>query len=286
MGLLKKLFAPTPESPRTVVTTIRDRGERPYNPAPPSLAVDALWTSSSPALRPEGRMRVVGESYRQEELREVLAKAPRRLVLAQLVRDRANPHHAGAVAVFVGHSHVGYLGRDDLEAGGQAIYKALARLERAGRPATCWGLLNGGVTGKPSLGIHLLTGGYDRPDEPFAFPVTVPPDSFATVLGTESHQDLLRSTLGDREEILVSAALYLADANPSRPAGGGPVLVATVADQPIGALSVKESTARTPLIEDLTAAGFPANALARIRRSTGKSGGYICSVSTVVPATN
>lgn len=228
-------------------------------------------------------MRVVGESYRQDALHEVLANAPRRLVLAQLVRDRANPHHAGAVAVFVGRSHVGYLGREDLEMGGQAIYKALARLERAGQPATCWGHLNGGVPGKLSLGIHLLTGGYDRPDEPFAFPVTVPPDSFATVLGTESHQDLLRATLGAREEVLVSAALHVADTNPSRPAGGGPVLVATVADRPIGALSVKESTARAPLIEELTIAGYSARALARIRRSTSKSGGYICSVSTVVP---
>ncbi len=253
-----------------------------YVPPPPRQPADPSWTAATPTLRPEGHMRVVGESYRQEALRRVLTEAgSHRLVLAQLVRDQGNPHHSGAVAVFVGADHVGYLSRDDLGYDGQALYKALARLDRRGVPATCWARLNGGVPDKPSIGIHLLTSGYEHPDEPYPFALTVPPDSFATVLGTEAHQDLLTRLTGAREETLVGAQLTVSDTNPARPKSGGPVLLATVDGVVIGGLSAKESASRIPLVQALADSGRDAHALARIRSSSGQRGGLICSVSTL-----
>ena len=82
--------------------------------------------------------------------------------MAQLVRDRTNPHHGGAVAVFVGTDHVGYISRNDLGYEGQSLYKALARLAECGSPATCWARVNGGTPDKPAIGISLFTGGYER----------------------------------------------------------------------------------------------------------------------------
>jgi hypothetical protein len=203
------------------------------------------------------------------------------LVLAQLVRDRTNPHDSGAVAVFVGCDHVGYLSRDDLGYEGQALYKALARLGERDVPATCWARMNGGSPDKPSIGISLFTSGYDRPDRPYPFTLTVPPDSFATVLGAEGHQELLSRLLGRHDETLVAARLTVADANPARPKAGGPVLLAAVDGVTIGALSAKESGLRIPLVQRLADCGREAQALARIRRGSGQRGGLICSVSTV-----
>jgi hypothetical protein len=202
------------------------------------------------------------------------------LVLAQLVRDRTNPHDPGAVAVFVGRDLVGYISRDDLGYEGQALYKALARLGERGMPATCWARLNGGRPDKPFIGISLLTSGYDRPDRPYPFTLTVPPDSFATVLGAEGCQDLLSRLLGRHDETLVAAKLTVADANPARPKAGGPVVLAAVDGVTIGALSTKESALRIPLVQRLADCGREAQALARIRRGSGQRGGLICSVST------
>lgn len=286
MGWLSKLLG-KPDAPTGGTGSVRPPRERhaseqPYVPAPPRQPVDPSWTAATPTLRPEGYLRVVGESFRQDALRRVLTGAgSHRLVLAQLVRDRTNPHDSGAVAVFVGLDHVGYISRDDLGYEGQALYKALARLGERGMPATCWARLNGGSPDKPSIGIHLFTGCYERPDRPYPFTLTVPPDSFATVLGVEDHQELLRRLLGRRDEALVAAHLTVADANPARPKAGGPVLLAAIDGVTIGGLSVKESALRIPLIERLADCGREAHALARIRHSSGQRGGLICSVSTL-----
>lgn len=286
MGWLSKLLGrpddPTHSTEPARSSRQRHASRRPYVPPPPHQPVDPSWTAATQTLRPEGYLRVVGESFRQEALRRVLAAAgPHRLVTAQLVRDRTNPHDSGAVAVFVGLDHVGYISRNDLGYEGQALYKALARLDRRGVPATCWAHLNGGSPDKPSIGIHLFTGGYERPDEPYPFTLTVPPDGFATVLGVESHQGLLTRLLGPREETLVAAQLIVADTNPARPKSGGPVLVAIVDGVTIGALSAKESAPRIPLIQRLTECGREAHALARIKYSSGQRGGVICSVSSL-----
>jgi hypothetical protein len=226
-------------------------------------------------------MRVVGESYRQSALQRILTEAgPHRLVLAQLIRDRANPHHSGAVAVFVGTNHVGYISRNDLGYDGQALYKALARLSQRDIPATCWAHVNGGTPDRPFIGIHLLTSGYQRPDQPYPFMVTVPPDSFANVLGVEDHQDLLGRLLGQRDEALTGVQLAFASINPARAKFGGPVLLATIDGVTIGGFSRKESAGRISLIDELAEHGRDAQALARIRRSSGQPGRFICSVST------
>jgi hypothetical protein len=252
-------------------------------PASPLHHVNPSWPAMTPTLRPEGHLRVVGESYRQDALRRVLAGAdPHRLVLAQLVRDRTNPHHGGAVAVFVGADHVGYISRNDLGYEGQSLYQALARLAKHDLPATCWARVNGGTPDKPSIGISLFTGGRDRPDKPYPFPVSVPPDTFATVLGVEAHQDLLTQLLNRREETLLGARLTVAEVNPTRPKAGGPVLLVAIDGVTVGGLSPKESAPRIPLVTELAAFGNDAHALTRLRRSTGQRGGVICSVSTLV----
>lgn len=181
-------------------------------------------------------MQVVGESYRQDALRRILAEAgPYRLVMAQLVRDRGNPHHGGAVAVFVGPDHVGSISRNDLGYEGQSLYQGLARLANRGLPATCWARVNGGTPDKPSIGISLFTGGRERPDKPYPFAITVPPGSFATILGAEAHQDLLARLLNRHDETLLCARLTAAEINPTRPKAGGPVLLAAIDGVTVGA---------------------------------------------------
>ena len=287
MGWLKKLLD-RPDAPGHGLDPTRPPPQKspagqPHHPDPPEQPVNPSWTATAPTLRPEGHLRVVGESYRQDAMRRVLAGVgPYRLVMAQLVRDRTNPHHGGAVAVFVGTDHVGYISRSDLGYEGQSLYRALARLAECGSPATCWARVNGGTPDKPSIGISLFTGGYERPDKPYPFPVTVPPDSFATVLDVESHQDLLARLLDRQEETILSAQLAVAEVNPVRPKMGGPVLVAAIDGVTVGGLSPKESAARIPLINELEGLECEAHALARLRRSTGQRGGVICSVSTLV----
>lgn len=117
-----------------------------YAPQTPSLVVSASWLGSDPALRPDGWSRVVGESYRFAALeRHLVRTEPHRYVMAQLRRDARNPHDHGAVAVFVGADHVGYIPRTDLGPAGQSLYKALARLAAKGTAATCWARLTGGT---------------------------------------------------------------------------------------------------------------------------------------------
>ena len=217
MGWLSKLFdrpepavrVAEPPSAPPHQWTIPDRMPI-YVPPPPPIVVDPAWVRYMPTLRPEGFMRVVGESHRQDALRRALAGVGLdRLVTAQLARDRGNPHHGGAVAVYVGGDHVGYLSRDDLGYEGQALYKALARLAEQGVPATCWAQLTGGTPDKPSVGIYLFTNGMDQPDRPYPFPLTIPPGGFATVRGTKQHQELLARVLGRQQEALVGSGWRL-----------------------------------------------------------------------------
>ena len=164
-----------------------------YTPAGPAKPVSPDWMRTTPMLRSEGYSAVVGESYWQDALRQHLAAAgPCRLVVAQLVRDRDNPVHSGAVAVFVGSDPVGYIPRNALEDyGGVALYKRLASLDRQGHASDLLGAFNGGSPGKPSVGINLFTGGVDKPDEPYPFSLTVPPDRWAKLAGADEHPDLL-----------------------------------------------------------------------------------------------
>jgi hypothetical protein len=107
MGWLKKLLG-RPDAPGHGLDPTRPPPQKspagqPHHPDPPEQPVNPSWTATAPTLRPEGHLRVVGESYRQDAMRRVLAGVgPYRLVMAQLVRDRTNPHHGGAVAVLWG----------------------------------------------------------------------------------------------------------------------------------------------------------------------------------------
>ncbi|GAB3418648.1 hypothetical protein [Flindersiella endophytica] len=161
---LASTFQAKPAARPNVEPTVRRNAQpaairqpaQPYRPAPPAQVLAPDWTSTAPTLRPEGYSSVAGESYHQDELRRHLAAAqPHRYVMAQLVRDRANPHHSGAVAVFVGPDYVGYVPRDVLHHEGQSLYQALARLDRRNVPATCWARLTGGTADRPNIGITL-----------------------------------------------------------------------------------------------------------------------------------
>ncbi len=270
MGWLRKLFSidvgetkPPPGQPQVE-----------YTPAGPARPVWPDWMRTTPTLRPEGYSAVVGESLRQDALRRHLAAAgPCRLVVAQLVRDRDNPVHRGAVAVFVGSDLVGYIPRYALEDyAGMALYKALARLERQGMPATCWARINGGTPEKPFVGISLYTLSAGKPDEPYPFSLTVPPDRWAKLAGVDEHPDLFRRLIGAQQnEALVSCSLTAA----------GPMVMAAVDGTMVGSLAAEESEIRLPIVNALTEAGRPVLALARVRRSTGRrEGKFHCSIST------
>ncbi len=269
--------------PRQHEATSPPVGEYTPTPPPSDEVVAPTWTLSSPTLRPEGYSRVVGESHRQEALHRHLDLAqPHGYVLAQLIRDRRNHYDSGAVAVFLGSDHVGYIPREELGYEGQPLYKALARLNRRGAPATAWARLTGGTPDKPTVGITLFTSCLGTSDEPYPFTLTVPPGMFARLLGAEDQQELLATHLGQREEILLGCSLTIADRNPARPEGGGPVLLAALDGIVVGGMSAADSAPRMTFVQALTDAGRPANAIARIRRSSGKRGGFICSVSTVL----
>lgn len=282
MAWLSRLFAPRNVPAAMPQPRRRDPSGESYTPSRPALPVAVAWTAGSPALRPDGHCAVAGESFRQQALaRAAAAAGPDRHVMAQLCRDRSNPYDSGAVAVFIGGDHVGYIPRSQLGYEGQALYKALARLANAGLPATCWARINGGVPDKPSYGLTLLTSGVDKPDEPFDFPMTVPPSGYAQLLGTESQQLLLSGLLGQRETVNVGVELSVAPAHPFRPVQKGPVVVGRVNGVLVGAMSRAASLPRLPVMQSLCEVGRPASALGRVAPSTGRNGGAICSVSTI-----
>lgn len=228
---------------------------------------------------------MVGESHRQPALRRHLENSPERLVVAQLVRDRGNPHDAGAVAVFVGSDHVGYIPRRDLGSEGQTLYRALARLAGHGVPATCWARLNGGEPGKPSVGISLFTGFCEKPDRPYPFPITVPPDETARVLGTDGHEALVSRLIGRGEQAVTGCILGIAETHPTRPREAGPIVTVAIDGVVIGGLSSAESARRLAIVRELAEAGRRAQARMTIRRSTRAAGGFNCAVSTVMSPT-
>ena len=87
MGWLKKLLG-RPDIPGHELDPTRPRPQespagQPHHPDLPDQPVDPSWATTAPTLRPEGHLRVVGESYRQDALRRVLAGVgPYRLVMA------------------------------------------------------------------------------------------------------------------------------------------------------------------------------------------------------------
>jgi hypothetical protein len=85
MGWLKKLLG-RPDAPGHGLDPTRPPPQKspagqPHHPDPPEQPVNPSWTATAPTLR-------------QDAMRRVLAGVgPYRLVMAQLVRDRTNPHH-------------------------------------------------------------------------------------------------------------------------------------------------------------------------------------------------
>ena len=126
------------------------------------------------ALHAGELVEVVGESYRQDALRQVAAQAtdgvpfmnalsgrPRRIAeeedrlwfRATLVREPENEHDPNAVAVHAeGVGQVGYLGRADAVAYG-AVFEALAA--RGSSVASCPAFLIGGERELQTFGVLL-----------------------------------------------------------------------------------------------------------------------------------
>jgi hypothetical protein len=145
-------------------------------------------------------MWVVPKPDQQGELRRLLAETgAHRLVIAQLVYHQ-DPGDADVVAVHVGGYQVGYIGRRDLHHDGRELRKALSRLAERSIAATSWAEITEGTDEEPSIHARLLTSGFDAPDKPYAFPLTLPPGSFVQVLGTEGHAGILLELLGGADE--------------------------------------------------------------------------------------
>lgn len=163
----------------------------------------------SPTIRSRGRIRlpgngrqsVVGEKYRQRELRAVTRG--RRLptvtgdnwdesvsMTAELRPEPENRHDPNAIRVEIRGKHVGYVPAEDAP----NFQRPLLYLAERGKVGTCEARLMIGPTGDISVYLHLAA-----PEE-VAFVVYAPDycvpltgDGIITVTGEEHHQDVLRS---------------------------------------------------------------------------------------------
>lgn len=151
-------------------------------------------------LPEDGRQAVVGEKYRQRELRAVTrgVRLPRIMgdnwgdavsTVAELHPEPSNPHDANAVRVEISGKHVGYLPARDAP----DYQPLLLALAQAGQVGTCEGRLMIGPEGDISVFLHLGS------PEGVAFALHAPEGTFplspawsVTVTGEEDHQDVLR----------------------------------------------------------------------------------------------
>lgn len=183
----------------------------------------------------------------------------------------------------LGSDHVGYVPRDSLEDyAGKSLYNALARLRDSWTPATCWAQFSTEGSNATLVMLAGYTGDYGqikKLDEPYPFSITVPPGvSRSQVLGTDEAQEELGRSLGRKAQLDIPVTLSIAEADPNRPRGGGPVILVAREGVAIGALSAKNSAPVIPVVEYLEAHGREAVALAWVRPSSGARGGLVCSV--------
>ncbi len=234
--------------------------------AQPAVVVDGHWWTATPRLICSGTTYVAGTQQRAAAVTETQRRyGP--VVLAQLVADPGNPHHAGAVAVWVGDLHVGYVRRSVLADSG---VRTLRRLLDREPPVTVWARIEcvdddaGDYLGVTLL--HELVVGAART---WPFPVAFPPVAYAKVVAEPAAMAALLQRLSsssetdrskpERPQLVVPALVSLADDS-----GAARVQVA-VDGQPVGALSAAASAKRIALVQQVLATGRAPIAQLRLR---------------------
>lgn len=218
--------------------------------------VDATWLQW-PTIAWGSLHAVVGEGYRQDDLRSVagMENGVRTVeyVTAQLVPEPTNPHDRDAIRVLVGGAHVGYIPAYSTS----QFHDVIAELAGHGRPATCRAQLTGGRPPKDHIGITLLVSNPLAPcaaDTPF---LSCSRTATVTVTKEELYHDALERLTGGQDRLDTVASLV--------PIDGGLIGVAIGAD-PVGVLTPKMSARYLPVITDVIAAGIAASCPAEIRR--------------------
>ncbi|MCC6236016.1 MAG: hypothetical protein IT299_00410 [Dehalococcoidia bacterium] len=152
VGFLKRLFgsgaaltrpgAPPVEVPRT-------RGTNVFDLPPLLLAGDPLDRFG---------FEVVGESYRQDALRSLVAAAPtdkfkryRVEVMSGLVPEPSNPEDPNAIAIYIARRHVGYVPRE----AARYVHEPIARVVANGNLPTARAVIVGSADRSMNLGVWL-----------------------------------------------------------------------------------------------------------------------------------
>ena len=249
----------------------RDR-EVVHTAAGPAVVVAGHWWTTTPRLVCRGTTYVAGAQQRAPAVTE----AQRRygsVVLAQLVADPGNPHHAGAVAVWVGDLHVGYVRRDVLSDSG---VRTLRRLLDREPPVTVWARIERVVNDAGDyLGVTLLHALVVGVSQAWPFPVAFPPVAYAKVLGEPAAQAALLLRLSsssetersnpERPQLIVPATVSIAGD------GGATRVQVSVDGEPVGALSAAASATRAEVVQQVLATGRAPIAQLRLRSNAEHS---------------
>jgi hypothetical protein len=144
-----------------------DAGAPREMPAHWGITCDEGWRSTDGWREWEPPLNlIVGESYRQEALQVLAGGPPRKRgylvpVEVTLVREPKNENDANALLAFADGLEVGYLRRE-------AALRYAPELDAAGVDAfRCAGVLRGGSTKRPHLGVHVWLGRLLDPGPPF-----------------------------------------------------------------------------------------------------------------------
>lgn len=234
--------------------------------APPAAFTDGHWWSATPRLIVSGSTFVAGASLRAASVAEAEGRFGD-FVLAQIAADPSNPHDDGAVAVWIGDLHVGYIRRDVLNTSGA---RTLRRLLEAEPPVTVWAHIESVADKRGDhLGVtlhHELAIGASKK---WPFPVACPPIGHAKVIGADAvAADLLQRmqtakstdrTNLTRPELTLPALLTLTQYD------GAQQVDVSVEGARIGSLSTQESARRLAVVQKLLEAGREPTASLRLR---------------------
>lgn len=117
----------------------------PAEPAETALAIEL----DAPKHYGHGWLAVVGESYRQDELRVFLSEHPERTALVMVRCEPENEHDPKAVVILTAteDARLGYLPRD--------VARDLNRRLAATGAVLCPAKIHGGTADKPSIGLTI-----------------------------------------------------------------------------------------------------------------------------------
>ena len=243
-----------------------------HTAAPPVLVVDGHWWTATPRLVCNGTTYVAGAKLRAAAVAEAQRRYGR-IVLAQLVADPSNPHHARAVAVWVGDLHVGYVRRSVVADSG---VRTLRRLLDKEAPVTVWARIEQVADDAESyLGVTLLHELIVGAARTWPFPVVFPPVDYAKVTGKPGALAALLQRLSssaetdrslpDRPQLIVPATVSVAGH------GSAARVQVAVDGELVGTLSAAASAKRITLVQQVLATGRPPIAQLRLRSNAEHS---------------